>query len=56
MDQSFRAGEVYRLRVGNAVEHARRERARQQALRLDRPRVERQRALEQADSLGINIP
>ena len=54
-DQSFRARDVGCGRVGHFIEHAARERGRQPALRLDGPRIERQRALEQADRLRIFV-
>jgi hypothetical protein len=51
--QPFRAGNVRRGGVGHFVEHAAGKRAHQPGLRLDRPWIDRQRALEQTDRLCI---
>ena len=54
-DQPFRTRDVGCGRRGHLIKHPSREHDRQPALRLDRLWIERQRVLEKADRLCIDI-
>ena len=53
--QVFCARHVSRSCVGHIIHNAAREKGSQQTLRLDRPRIERQRALERLNHLSVGV-